>query len=242
MENYRYCKEGDTILRCKCEKDPEPMSPIGEEYMLSTMLIWWNRYRLGNENDYSDHEDFLFSTLEDYPDDEIADYAKKRGITKPENGYDVLDGFSVRDAVGFLREHGCLIFPLYIYEHGGITISMGSFEKKPGYPFSDQFDAGFAGFIFIRKDEYLKKTGNKESGWKERAEKCMRNEVELYDMYLRGSIYGLIVQEMEEDGKWHDRESTWGYFSDSFGDDLVRELASEYIGDTYATIEEAAAA
>ena len=70
----------------------------------------------------------------------------------------------------------------------------------------------------------------------------MQSEVELYDMYLQGNVYGLVVEEMENDGEWYEYESVWGYFSDSFGDDLVSEIAADHVGRTYPTIEDAMAA
>ena len=226
--DYRYYKEGDDILRCHCEMDPEPESPIGEDGMVSTMLVWWNRYHLGNENPYSSPEDFLIQAVEAY--------------AKNDKDYDRFDTFSNMDRIEFLKGKGYAIFPLYIYEHTGITIHMGEFGKAPGYPFSDRFDAGMAGFVFVKKDDFLEKTGADESSWREKAKECLKSEVELYDMYLRGEVYGIVVEEMEDDGEWYERESCWGYYSDSFGDDLVREIASDYIGDTYLTYEEAAAA
>ena len=238
---YRYYKEDDRILRCFCERDEDPQDPIGEEFMLSTMLIWWNRYNLGNENAYDSPENFLFSVLEEYSDDDLIGYAKRQGVTSLD--YDDPSGcFSAKDAVDFLQEHDYAIFPLYIYEHSGITIHMGRFGERPGYPFSDRFDAGFAGFVFVKKDEYLQKTGLEKDGWRENAEKCMQSEVELYDMYLQGNVYGLVVEEMENDGEWYERESVWGYFSDNFGDDLVSEIAADHVGKTYLTIEDAVTA
>ena len=44
----------------------------------------------------------------------------------------------------------------------------------------------------------------------ERAEKCLRSEVETYDDYLTGQVYGYIIE--DENGEQLD--SCWGFLGD----------------------------
>jgi hypothetical protein len=53
-----------------------------------------------------------------------------------------------------------------------------------------------------------------EEGFKTQADlqKCLRGEVETYDMYLTGQVYGFIVK----DDEGEDLDSCWGYFGDEY--------------------------
>jgi hypothetical protein len=82
------------------------------------------------------------------------------------------------------------IRPLYMYDHSGITISMGH-----SYPYNDRWDAGQVGFVFIDKETIRKNYGIKLVTKKQaqRAIAEMEGEVELYDEYLRGEVYGYSI-------------------------------------------------
>lgn len=111
----------------------------------------------------------------------------------------------VRKAI--IKEHGpCLIAPLYLYDHSGITISMGEFSCK--------WDSGQVGFIFIphstiRKEYSVKRISKQVM---ERAQGCMKGEVETYDNYLTGNIYGFKVFD-NADGD-NETDSCWGFYGD----------------------------
>ena len=78
--------------------------------------------------------------------------------------------------------------PLYLYDHSGITISTT--------PFSCQWDSGQVGRAYITH-ESAKAYGITE----EEAENVIRGEVEEYDCYLRGDIWGYEIVDTEtEDG------------------------------------------
>jgi hypothetical protein len=106
-----------------------------------------------------------------------------------------------------IREHGpCLIAPLYLYDHSGITISMGEFSCK--------WDSGQVGFIFvphsrIRKEYSCKRISKKTL---ERAKGCLESEVKVYDDYLTGNVYGFKIFD-DVDGE-NEIDSCWGFFGD----------------------------
>jgi hypothetical protein len=86
-----------------------------------------------------------------------------------------------------------IILPLYLIDHGGISMSVGSFGC--------QWDSGQVGFIYMTKETLKDFDGDLE--W---AENCLRGEVETYDQYITGAIYGYSV-----DGPVCD-DSCWGFF------------------------------
>jgi hypothetical protein len=115
------------------------------------------------------------------------------------------------------NENAAIILPLYLYDHSGITISTGAF--------SCPWDSGQVGFIFVSKEKLRKEYGKRiTKKVLETATKCLQNEVNTYDQFLTGAVYGYIVQKGEEG----EEDSCWGFF----GLDYVREEAksvAEYI-------------
>ena len=113
-------------------------------------------------------------------------------------------GFTPESIREYLSENRKTVFwkPLYLYDHSGITISTG--------PFSCPWDSGQVGYIFIERDRFLKEFGFKKmtKKAKERLEALLESEVETYDNFLTGEVYGYMVEE-EEDGNIVD--SCWGF-------------------------------
>lgn len=135
-----------------------------------------------------------------------------------------------------------VLLPCYIYEHSGLSISC----SNASYPFNDRWDAGCAGYIYTTKEKCFEEWGAKEMSdfeWKARATKELVDEVKLYDKYLQGECYGFCQEKYEpQDDEWIDDESCWGYYSDKWGDELVREIANDGItGEPFISEEEAEA-
>lgn len=92
--------------------------------------------------------------------------------------------------------------PLYMYEHGNITIS--------ATPFQCRFDSGQIGFIYITKElaeaEGIKKPYD-----------LLAHEIKVYDHYLRGETYGAMI--LDQSGEVI--ESQFGYLGDT--DEVINE-------------------
>lgn len=123
--------------------------------------------------------------------------------------------------------------PLYLYDHGGITMNTAGF--------SCPWDSGQVGFIYVSRADV-----REQYGWK-RITKAreqqilgyLKAEVETYDQYLRGDVYGFIVEErptavfdaegkpVEVDGDelWEETHSCWGFY----GDDPFKNGISDHI-------------
>lgn len=100
------------------------------------------------------------------------------------------------------NESPAVILPLYLYDHSGITISTS--------PFSCRWDSGQIGFIFVSKETLRKEYGVKRITKKEieKATKVLLGEVETYDQYITGDVYGFKV--VDEEG--NEEDSSWGFF------------------------------
>lgn len=99
----------------------------------------------------------------------------------------------IRDDENRLPRTGYTILPLYLYDHSGITMRTT--------PFSCPWDSGQVGVIYVSD-----KKARAEYGWKlitkkrrELLRTYLRNEVEVYDQYLRGDVYRYTYEEISVD-------------------------------------------
>jgi len=94
--------------------------------------------------------------------------------------WDELEGYLIKE------KHAEVIYPLFLYDHSGITIKIGNFNGllPQGHA---HFDSGQVGFIYATKEDIKKETdlGMK----KENVAEILKAEVEEYDAYLRGDVY-----------------------------------------------------
>lgn len=102
----------------------------------------------------------------------------------------------------FARENVAVIRPLYMYDHSGITIKTT--------PFSCPWDSGQIGFVWITKETALKDFGIRRLTKKniDRLAMALYADVETYDNYLTGEVYGYKV--LDPDGE--EVDSCWGFF------------------------------
>lgn len=116
-----------------------------------------------------------------------------------------------------------VILPLYLFDHSGLSISTGDFN--------DRWDSGQIGFIFVSKDKMLKEYGGKicTKQLKEKVTKYLEGEVETYDQYLRGDIYGYKVWRLgKKSGKKKELiDSCWGFYGEDQCLDEARACVPE---------------
>ena len=119
--------------------------------------------------------------------------------------------FNVEEAKEMVKgEDICVSLPLYLYDHGGITMSTGSFSCK--------WDSGQVGWIFATKEQVRKEYNVKRISKDliEKVTKRLEGEVETYDQYLTGDVYGYRISQIDvcDKGCEHKDEidSCWGYY------------------------------
>lgn len=101
--------------------------------------------------------------------------------------------------------------PVYLYDHSGITISTSSF--------SCPWDSGQVGIIFATKKKA------EEEGIPE-PENLLRDEIKIFDSFLRGEVYWFDVYDIEA-----------GYFVDSCGGFYGNEGIKEALQEARASAE-----
>ena len=136
------------------------------------------------------------------------------------------------------------IKPVYMLDHSGQTISLKDF--------GDAWDSGICGFIYVSKEEVFKECMNiTEENWKERAYGVMEGEIEVYDQYIKGEVYGVrVYKEYSERHKnmrtgetWYTKEleeidSCWGFYGNEFDENGLLEYALLNIPDNAKILEE----
>ena len=169
---------------------------------LGSMVCAHRRYRLGDENGAAKALEVIYKHLSDKQLGQIDFNANH-----------------IPDVERALEMTGqAIMLPLYLYDHSGITMKTS--------PFSCRWDSGKVGFIFVSKDK-----ARSELGWKhltkpriEKLETYLDGEVESYDQYLTGNVWGYQVIEDDEVV-----DSCWGFFgSDPMTNGVLDHLSSQY--------------
>lgn len=165
---------------------------------------------------------------------------------------DIIEALPTKDKWALLEKHAKIIYlPLNLLDHSGLSISTGDF--------GDPWDSGQVGYIYASYEDakkliqwgacYKSKKGNyvktTRRNWKEALYSIMNEEVKIYDLYLQGLVYGILTEKYDpETNAWEPAESCFGFFSESFGEKLIKELAAEIgvSGPMYENLEELEAA
>lgn len=125
---------------------------------------------------------------------------------------------------------GAVILPLYLYDHSAVSISTS--------PFSCRWDSGQIGFIAVSKKTILDNFGGKivTQKTKEKAIKLLDAEVETYNYYVEGDVYGFRI--VDEDD--NEVDSCWGFYGTDFlTNGMLEYISSENLGDiTQEQLEE----
>lgn len=114
-----------------------------------------------------------------------------------------------------------ILLPLYLYDHSGQTISTS--------PFSCPWDSGQIGFIFATKEDIRRRYRRKRvtKGLIEKAKKSLLSEVSTYDDYIRGDVYGFVL----EDKEGNIIDSCSGFYGNN-----AMEGLSDYIPEEYTSL------
>lgn len=91
---------------------------------------------------------------------------------------------------------------LYLYDHSGLTMRT--------YPFHCPWDSGKVGLVYVTKEEIRKEYSCKlvTKKIREKAIALLKSEVEIYDQYLTGNVWGYRIFGPQGE----ERDSCWGFF------------------------------
>jgi hypothetical protein len=208
--HFEYNEEtrvGNYVVNIRTDDDPE--SPR-EWDNLGTMVCFHRRYNLGDNHSYTDPREFIHHISGLY-EDESYEYLTDEQYERCET-------------VAYEKN---VILPLYLYDHSGITMNTSGF--------SCPWDSGQVGWIYIPltkiREEFSVKRVTKKM--RERIAQYLTNEVETYDNYITGNVYGFSIERHDEDGDDVDIDSCWGFFGHYTDDDgyMLKEIKAAIIYD-----------
>lgn len=125
-------------------------------------------------------------------------------------------GVDFYDMSDIVNKPGVISLNVYAYIHGGIALSTT--------PFSDPWDSGQSGVIYVDGADVLKEFGRKRMtpALRKKVEGVLRSEVEVYGQYVNGEVYGYgIVDEATGETVG----SLWGIY----GSDYAKKEAKDEI-------------
>lgn len=101
------------------------------------------------------------------------------------------------------------ILPLYLYDHSGLRIKIGSFMGllPQGHA---EFDSGQVGFIVLSDKKAREELGRKRLIAKDRRQirQIMESEVKIYDQYVSGQVFGYDIANAEGESF----DCCWGFY------------------------------
>lgn len=111
-----------------------------------------------------------------------------------------------------IKSKDVVALPLYLYDHSGITMRTA--------PFMCPWDSGRVGYIYVTKANIRKEHDCQRVSAKliKEVQRRLNAEVELYNMFLTGQVYGYEVTDSEDDCI----DSCWGFITDDI-DSVVEE-------------------
>jgi hypothetical protein len=122
----------------------------------------------------------------------------------------------------FLKEEQPIRLPLYLFDHSGITMSTGNERFRACDP--QGWDWGMVGYIYVTKENVQKEYGVKRVSRKilDKVVNLFLAEVQEYDHYLTGNVYGYKITKDEKPQAGDVIDSCWGFFGYP-GDYMISE-------------------
>jgi hypothetical protein len=164
--------------------DIDPQNPRTEWSDATYMVCWHNNYKLGD-----------------------AHNALPIAVPNPSDhgGWEELEA-ELRKRFRAQGDPVALILPLYLYDHSGITMRTT--------PFSCGWDSGQVGFVLVTQKQLRENWGVKRPSTKRKEQlyDYMRAEVQTYDDYLTGNVYGYEIRNDEDEVV----ESCWGFYGEKY--------------------------
>lgn len=95
-----------------------------------------------------------------------------------------------------------VFLPVYMYDHSGLRFSV--------HDFNDRWDSGRVGYIYATAEQIRQEYGVKNITAKVRTNvlKVLTGEVETYDQWHAGDVYGFTITDVNGDTL----DSCWGFY------------------------------
>jgi hypothetical protein len=208
--------------------DDDPINPREWDNM-GTMVCFHDRYNLGDEQETDPQgwiKNLAMELDERLPDifDRLDNetYIGLRDKIGHEKAFNKVEAIEQKLIQSTIEKHA-VILPLYLYDHSGIKMSTSEF--------SCPWDSGQVGFIYCTLDDARREgyTGNDKTVRDEVTSRLI-GEVEEYDYYLTGEVYGYMVEPNDANKAIECDDSCWGFFGYNYAMSDMVSQAKHAIG------------
>lgn len=171
-------------------RDEDASSP--REYgCVGAMICWHRNYNLGDKHEH--HDAYAFA----------ASLAMELDPTFEVETCDV--SMDETDKAWAIIREKCVVLPLYLMDHSGITMSAGKF--------SCPWDSGQVGWIYVTLEKANQEYGDGVD--REGIEKRLKAEVKTYDDFITGKCWKFELQIKASDmWNWETDDSCGGFIGD----------------------------
>lgn len=180
-----------------------------------------------------DESDYYYEYESSYRGEKYTHYIDADSEMQGEDGTasQMADELDLNEKLQLIDETGeVVMLPISMYEHSGITLWLGS---KDGH-FDSQWDCSSIGFSYVEKSTAEKEMPQRklddgqENDWKKWAYDMMEGEMETYDQFVRGEVYGYMIEdENGEEGSDTDLCGCWGFYGDDGKKDMIEEAKAD---------------
>ena len=121
-------------------------------------------------------------------------------------------------------EKALIVIPIFMYDHSGLSVNTTGF--------SCPWDSGQIGFIYASKERIRKEYSCKRisKNLKEQVREMLVSEVDSYNQYLSGDVYGFNVTHKETQ---EELDSCCGFF----GTDHIENGIFDYVCEYFTKLE-----
>ncbi len=130
----------------------------------------------------------------------------------------------IQEVVKQAKRQGDMVLDLFAYIHGGVALSLQSFEGR--IPSSHYvFDSGKCGVVIVRRKVMLDNYGRGKKVFthklKKRAYEIAKTDVEEFGHYLSGEVYGYVIDDYYN--------SCWGFYEIEEALEAGREAVDDIV-------------
>lgn len=175
-------------------------SPRKDFDHLATMVCEHSRYNLG-DGDMS----LLVNELQ-------SDPRWKDSYDDPDGRW-YIDTSNPSEVLDLAERWGYELMDLFLYDHSGLSMSTSRF--------SCPWDSGQVGVIYVSPEKMRKEwsVDRLTNAVREKVRRLMESEVETYDQYLQGDVWGFNITDPEGE----DMDGCWGFYGLEY---MSQEIAS----------------
>ena len=143
-------------------------------------------------------------------------------------------GFTKEELIEYINRKDVIALPLYLYDHSGLRIYTANGLR------SSHWDTSMVGYMVVDYDTIRQNYNRQRITTKLRLDviKCLKGEIETYDLYLRGEVFGFEINKHEicpccKQEITDNIESVWGFY----GTDFENNVIYEYMGEKWKDAE-----